>query len=351
MAAPRDDAAPVPPPPAGDPVTWTVGPEDEGARLDAWLAERVRALGHSRADLLRWLEETPPRVAVRRDGRPLRRFRKALPLRAGDELALALPPPAPPASPLAPEALPLAILWQDDALLVLDKPAGMSVHPGAGRRGGTLAAALLHAAAGRLSTVGGPDRPGIVHRLDKDTSGVIVVARTDAAHRALARQFHDRTVEKTYLALVAGRPPDAGEVALPIGRDPRDRKRMAPVEGGRPARTRFRVVERFRRHALLEVRPETGRTHQIRVHLKAIGAPLVADATYGRKGPFTARDAGAPGDPAAPLLARHALHAARLAFDHPETGARLAFEAPLPDDLARALDALRRAGAGAGPAW
>jgi 23S rRNA pseudouridine1911/1915/1917 synthase len=312
------------------------------------VSEAVRARGHSRAEAQAWIEAG--RVRVVRPG--LTGAKPGLKLRAGDRVEVRLPaPPAPPA-PLAPEAIPLAILYQDEALLVLDKPAGLTVHPGAGQREHTLASALLHASAGRLSTVGGPDRPGIVHRLDKDTSGVIVVARDDAAHRHLARQFHDRTVKKTYVALVEGGPrEDHGVVDAPLGRHPRDRKRMAVVEGGRPARTRFRVVERLgRRAARVECEPETGRTHQLRVHLKTLGCPLLADATYGRRDRFTGADAGLTG-PAAErvLLARHALHAWRLSLDHPRTGARLTFEAPPPADLRAAIEALRDSAGAPGP--
>lgn len=313
--------------------------EQGGARLDAAVSEAVRGRGHSRAEVQAWIEAS--RVRVRRGG-SWPAVKKGLELRTGDAVEVRLPAPPRPPEPLRPEAIPLRLLHQDAALLVIDKPAGLTVHPGAGQREHTLAHALLHASAGRLSALGGPDRPGIVHRLDKDTSGVIVVARDDAAHRHLARQFHDRTVEKTYLALVERGPRgDHGVVDAPIGRHPRDRKKMAVVEGGRPARTRWRVVERFgARAALVECRPETGRTHQLRVHLKHLNAPLLADPTYGRGDRFTAQDAGLPGDDRA-LLTRHALHAARLAITHPTTGARLTFEAPLPDDLRAALEALR----------
>ncbi|MCO5167064.1 MAG: RluA family pseudouridine synthase [Planctomycetes bacterium] len=299
----------------------------------------MRARGHSRAEVQAWIEAG--RVRVRRGG-TWPAVKKGLELRAGDAVEVQLPAPPRPPAPLRPEAIPLALLHQDEALLVIDKPAGLTVHPGAGQREHTLAHALLHASAGRLSSVGGEDRPGIVHRLDKDTSGVIVVARDDAAHRHLARQFHDRTVEKTYLALVERGPrADHGVVDAPIGRHPRERKKMAVVEGGRPARTRWRVLERFgARAALVECRPETGRTHQIRVHLKHLHAPLLADPTYGRADRFTAQDAGRPGDDRV-LLARHALHAARLVLTHPVTGARLTFEAPLPPDMDAALEALR----------
>ena len=254
--------------------------------------------------------------------------RRSLLLEPGDEVQVRPPAPRQPPGPLLPEALPVPILYQDEALLVLLKPAGMTVHPGAGRRQGTLANALLHLSPGRLSGLGGPDRPGIVHRLDRETSGVIVVARSDAAHRELSRQFHDREVEKVYLALVRGQPPLQGTIEAPIGRDPRDRKRMAVVQGGRPALTEYRTLERFRGAAWVELRPRTGRTHQLRVHLRSIGCPIAADATYGRPPPFG-------------VLGRCALHAARLTLTHPQSGERRTFEAPLPEDLVAALEALR----------
>jgi 23S rRNA pseudouridine1911/1915/1917 synthase len=215
-------------------------------------------------------------------------------------------------------------------VLVLDKPAGLPVHPGAGRATGTLANALLHASAGRLSTLGGPDRPGIVHRLDMDTSGVIIIARTDHAHRHISDQFARRLVDKEYVALVEGLVPDDATIDAPIGRHPRDRKKMAIVATGRHALTRVHVLERFEakkaRFALLRVKIETGRTHQIRVHCASQGYPVVGDQVYGR---------------ASKLIARQALHAARIAFDHPASGERLTFEAKLPDDMARALEALK----------
>lgn len=268
--------------------------------------------------------------------------RKGAKLDPGDLLLVRPPPPAAPPGPLAPEALPLPILYQDEALLVLDKPAGLTVHPGAGRRDGTLANALLHLSPGRLSSLGGADRPGIVHRLDRETSGVIAIARTDAVHRELARQFHDREVEKVYLALVLGVPAGAGGVIqAPIGRHPQDRRRMTALNAGRAAWSEFRVLERFARCALVEVYPRTGRTHQIRVHLAHVGHPVLADPTYGKTPPpFTFAQAGLPGGDR-PLLGRCALHAARLTLTHPQSGARLSFEAPLPTDLATALEALR----------
>ncbi|MEZ0229198.1 MAG: RluA family pseudouridine synthase [Planctomycetota bacterium] len=267
---------------------------------------------------------------VRTGWRPLR---KASLVKKGEVIEIDLPPPEPPAGPLEPEAIPLPVLHQDDDLLVIDKPAGLTVHPGAGQRTGTLANALLALSAGHLSTLGGADRPGIVHRLDKDTSGVILCARTDRAHRFLATAFHDRLVKKTYLALVEGAPrDDAGTIDAPIGRSPRDRKKMAVVEGGRRAVSHWRVVERFRasRHAprgaaLLEVDIETGRTHQIRVHLASIGRLVLGDATYGR---------------ASDLIPRQALHAFKMVVPHPD-GGTLAFTAPPPRDMTDALTSLR----------
>ena len=260
-------------------------------------------------------------------------------LRAGDTLELELPPPPPPPGPLRPAALPLEVLLADDALIALDKPAGLTVHPGAGNRDRTLVNVLLHHYGDSLSQAGGEERPGIVHRLDKDTSGVILVARTDLAHRLLSRQFHDRTTHKLYLALVRGDPPDTAEVDAPLGRHPKDRKKMAVVSGGRAAQTAFRVRERWPGYALVEARPRTGRTHQIRVHLKSIGCPIVADATYGGGERLSRADLGL--DPDAPLLERHALHAHRLEFEHPTTKERSTVEAPLPEDMQAAIAALR----------
>jgi 23S rRNA pseudouridine1911/1915/1917 synthase len=226
------------------------------------------------------------------------------------------------------------VLHEDADVVVVDKPAGLVVHPAPGHAGGTLVNALLHHC-GDLAGVGGVLRPGIVHRLDRGTSGVLVVAKHDDAHQALARQFHDHTVERVYCALVRGVPrEDAGRVDRPIGRHVHDRKRMSvATRGGRAAHTAWRVVRRFQasERSLLEVRPETGRTHQIRVHLATAGLPIVGDPVYGRRGRDPAED-----------LDRPALHAAVLGFDHPRSGTRLRFEAPLPDDLAALLAVLER---------
>ena len=241
-------------------------------------------------------------------------------------MSVEAPPPEP--STARPEAIPLDILYEDADLIAVNKPPGMTVHPAPGHPASTLVNALL-AHCPDLSGIGGVRRPGIVHRLDRDTSGVILVAKNDAAHLALARQLKERTVEKTYLALVEGTPkPPRGVIDAPLARDPRRRERMAVLEGGREASTSYRVVERFSGVSLLEVKPRTGRTHQIRVHFAAIGHPIVGDVVYGKR---------------SSLLARQFLHAWRIAFDHPRTGERLTLEAPLAQDLEAALAMLRGA--------
>jgi len=274
------------------------------------------------------------------EGRPAR---PSYTVRGGERIQIDLPSPSP--SSIEPEPLPIAILYEDADLLVIDKAAGMSVHPGAGRRGGTLVNALLHHCTD-LSGIGGIERPGIVHRLDKDTSGVLVVAKNDVAHRALAGQFKARTVEKTYEALVWGRPRrPSGVVEGPIGRHPSARVRMAVRPDGRAARTFYRVDASYGPISLLEVHPETGRTHQIRVHLSFIGHPVVGDRLYGgRRTPSGADHRLAP---AVEAYGGLALHARRLAFTHPRSGERREFEAPRPEEMRCLLDRLKRAAEGA----
>lgn len=292
--------------------------EEEAGRLDLYVARHSPDVSRSRAHRL--IEDGLVTV----NGRAAKPSR---PLQRGDRVVVRLPPPLP--LDLEPEAIPLSVVYEDDDLLVVDKPAGLAVHPGAGRSRHTLVNALL-ARCPDLAGVGGVLRPGIVHRLDKDTSGLLLVAKNDRAHAALSRQLKERTVEKGYLALVTGRlEPGEGVIEGAIGRDPRNRKRMAVVEGGRPARTAYRVRERLRDCTFVEVTPSTGRTHQIRVHLAAVGHPVVGDAVYGR--------------PSA-LVGRQFLHACRLGFRHPADGRPLLFESPLPPDLQQALRLAARQG-------
>jgi 23S rRNA pseudouridine1911/1915/1917 synthase len=301
----------------------------KGERLDAWLARQLPTLSRSRLQAL--IDEGH----VLLDGR---RTRPSARLRSGQAVRVHVPPPVP-AEP-QPEDIPISVVHEDTRLLVVNKPAGLVVHPGAGRSRGTLVNALLRHVRD-LSGVGGVVRPGIVHRLDRGTSGLLVVAKDDETHRSLVQQFAGRTVEKEYLALVLGNPArDSGEVDSPIGRDPVHRKKMSVrAPRGREARTSWRVEERFDGAALLRVRIHTGRTHQIRVHLASIGHPVAGDAVYGgRRSPSSRRGAARE---AFASLDRPALHAARLAFTHPKTGERLTFEAPLPADLLSVLALLR----------
>jgi 23S rRNA pseudouridine1911/1915/1917 synthase len=298
-----------------------VSPELVGQRLDAALAKLEPGL--SRAQVRRLIgqgEVTVSGAVVK----PAHRLR-------ADEFIAGRVPEAQPTE-IGPEELPLAIVFQDADLVVIDKPAGLVVHPAPGHGGGTLVNALLHHCRD-LSGVGGELRPGIVHRLDKDTTGVLVVAKNDLAHRALAAQFKVHSVQREYLALVRGSPgAPSGKVDAPIGRHPTDRKRMSTkTRRGRSAVTHWAVEERLRGAALLRVRLETGRTHQVRVHLASIGLPVLGDPVYG----------GGRAQGAELGLGRQALHAAVLGFAHPTTGAIVRFESPLPADFARALEALR----------
>jgi 23S rRNA pseudouridine1911/1915/1917 synthase len=272
---------------------------------------------------------------VRVDGRVIK---AAARLRGAERIEVEIPPSEP--SVLLPQDLPLEVLYEDRDLLVLDKRAGMVVHPARGTPHSTVVNALLHRL-GADAAAGG--RLGLVHRLDKETSGCLVVARNDPALAGLQSQFQARTVEKVYLALVHGRLPDVGRLETPYGRHPRDRKRFTGRSGSRKAVTEWRVVERFGdRASLVEVRIHTGRTHQIRVHLSESGHPIVGDAAYGG----TRREARLPAtDPlrlAAAAVGRQALHAWRLAFQHPRTGRLRRFEAPVPADIQAAIHRLRR---------
>jgi len=304
--------------------------KEEGGRLDTFLSERLG--GVSRSQIQRLIKE----------GRVVLSGRKAKPsvrLKKGETVKVTLPEPEP--LELAPEPIPLDVVYEDQEIIVVDKPAGMLVHPTKGVRSGTLVNALLFHCRD-LRGIGGVLRPGIVHRLDKGTSGIMVVAKTERAHRSLLRQFREREVKKVYLALVYGEPEeDEGEVVLPLGHHPKEGLKIAPMgRGAREAITRWRVRERFRGLTLLEVMPLTGRTHQIRAHLTSVGHPIVGDPLYGRRKRLKAVD-----DPvvrrAILELGRQALHAHRLKILHPLTGSPTEFSSPLAQDVVRLLEVIR----------
>lgn len=293
----------------------------EPERLDKYLTARLPEFSRAR------IQGLIVDGFVDVDGIPAKKG--GLKLEGGERLRVRIPPPQP--AGLVPEQIPLSVIFENDDLLVIDKPAGMVVHPAAGHDTGT----LVHAVLGYdpdLEGIGGEERPGVVHRLDKDTSGLIAIAKNERAHRWLVEQFKERRVEKTYLALVDGKPPTpTGRIEAPIGRDPRDRKKMAIVklEKGRQAISEYKTLENFPRHTLLEFHPHTGRTHQIRLHCAFLGCPIAADTTYGHRKPSLE-------------LNRHFLHAWRLKIILPgEQNPRL-FEAPLPNELTQVLEALRR---------
>ena len=292
-----------------------------GERLDRALTPRFPE--ESRTSLAAWIQQG----CVTVNGKSVRPSYR---LRTRDEVVVRPPARRGASDHIQGEDLPLQLLYEDEHLVVIDKPTGLTVHPGSGQPGGTLANALVYHFED-LPESGGSDRPGIVHRLDKDTSGVIVVAKSDASHRRLSEAFAERRVKKTYLACVHGNPDDdEGEIDLPIGRSTKDRKKMAVrADQGREATTFWAVERRLPRHALLRLAPRTGRTHQIRVHLKSIRHPIVGDPIYGNR--------GLPGNELAPRLL---LHAWRLAFEHPMTGKPCRYEAPLPADFEAALGAL-----------
>jgi 23S rRNA pseudouridine1911/1915/1917 synthase len=304
----------------------TVPEDTAGLRLDRFLASVLGT--HSRSQIQRLIEDGRVQVG----GRTAKSNQAVKP---GQVVSLEIPEPV--ASLIEAENLPLPIVYDDRDLVVVDKPAGMVVHPAAGHAGGTLVNALLHHVRD-LSGIGGEQRPGIVHRLDRGTSGLMVVAKHDASHDELARQFHDREVEKEYIALVWGTVQAGRRIDDPIGRDPADRKKMsARSRRSREAVTRIVGAEHFGRVlTLAQVAIQTGRTHQIRVHLSAIGHPIVGDSVYGGVRRRVAGDVRA-----VTRLERPFLHAARLAFSHPTDGRRLEFTSALPDDLQRVLDDLR----------
>ena len=299
-----------------------VEPDQDGARLDHFLTALLP--DQSRSHVQRLIK----------DGRvtgPSASLRPNTAVRAGQSYEVDIPPPT--AATPEPEAIPIRIVYEDEHLVVLDKPAGMVVHPGAGHSGGTLVNALLHHVKD-LSGIGGELRPGIVHRLDRGTSGLMVVAKRDVAHQELSRQFSDREVDKEYVALVWGLVQPGRRIDAPIGRDPGDRQKMSTrARRARNAVTRVTFARHYKGVSLLKVAIATGRTHQIRVHLSAIGHPIVGDATYGGVHRRTGSHLRA-----VRRLERPFLHSARLAFTHPADGRRVEFDSPLPLDLQAVLD-------------
>ena len=319
-------------------------PETGGGRLDRVLAAQIPALSRSRLKALILAGQVTVEARTVRD--------PAAAVNSGDIITVTLPEPEP-AKPAA-EAIPLDIVYEDDALIVLDKPAGLVVHPAAGHASGTLVNALIAHCGDSLSGIGGVKRPGIVHRLDKDTTGLMVVAKNDRAHRRLSNQFADKRegpIERDYLALVWGAPErPRGTIDAPLDRHPHAREKRAVRQGGREAVTHWEVVERYSGAdgkpvaSLLACRLETGRTHQIRVHLAHIGHPVMGDETYATG--YKTKAARLPEAARAALeaLGRQALHAELLAFEHPVTGAVMEFRSPLPPDLAALRKTLTEAG-------
>ena len=295
--------------------------QEQPQRLDKFLVANLPEFSRSR------LQGLIKDGLVQVDGSTAQKSGQMLEGRA--RVQVKIPPPEP--SILIPEAIPLQIIFENEDLLVVNKPAGMVVHPAAGHSSGTLVHAALAHAPG-MEGIGGERRPGVVHRLDKDTSGLILLAKNDRAHRFLQDQFRLRKVEKVYLALVDGHPPTpVGRIEAPIGRDLRQRKQMAvvPPEKGRQAISEYRTLETFPDHTFLEVHPETGRTHQIRLHMAFLGCPIVGDRTYGRRRPSLPLD-------------RHFLHAARLTIRLPGEDQPITFTAPLPPELVEVLERLRK---------
>ncbi|MCR9268716.1 MAG: RluA family pseudouridine synthase [Hyphomonadaceae bacterium] len=327
------------------------GEDDKGTRLDRFLSERLDSLSRSRAKALikdgRVYQGTGPARQVQNDPRA--------PVIPGTVYALDMPDPVPAIT--EPEDIPLDILFEDEHLILINKAAGMAVHPAPGSWQGTLVNALLHHCKGQLPGIGGVERPGIVHRIDKDTTGVLVVAKTEPAHKGLSDLFAAHDIDRTYLALTRGSPrPSVGTVKTDIARSPRDRKKMAVVADGdgRQAVTHYKALETYGEISKTEARPaaaliecklETGRTHQIRVHMAHLGCSLIGDPVYGRHRGIKASGRGPAFDEATSLarkLTRQALHAASLGFEHPISKQPIFVETPLPDDMARVRAALQR---------
>jgi 23S rRNA pseudouridine1911/1915/1917 synthase len=298
-----------------------------GWRLDRALAAQVPTLSRERLKVL------TKAGALTRDGKAVRD--PATKVKGDERFALAIPAPEPAHN--EPQEIPLPIVYEDEHLLVIDKPAGLVVHPAAGNRDGTLVNALLHHCGSSLSGIGGVARPGIVHRIDKDTSGLLVIAKHDKAHEGLAKQFAAHSIDRRYLAIVSGVPRQAeGTVDAPLARSPQNRKKIAIVKEGRGKRavTHWKRLQLLKDAALVECRLETGRTHQVRVHMASIGHPLVGDPVYGHK-KNTHRDLLNQLD-----FKRQALHAAHLGFVHPVTKDRLSFDSALPSDMQQLFTAL-----------
>lgn len=304
-----------------------LAPDHAGWRLDRALADAVPTLSRER------LKALIRSGAVEAGGKPLRD--PAVKVRGEEALRVAVPEPEPAHN--APQDIPLTIAFEDEHLLVVDKPAGLVVHPAAGNLDGTLVNALLHHCGGSLSGIGGVARPGIVHRIDKDTSGLLVVAKTDVAHEGLARQFAAHSVDRRYLAIVSGVPKaNQGTIDAPLARSATNRKKIAIVEGkrGKRAVTHWRRLDVLCDAALVECRLETGRTHQVRVHMASIGHPLLGDPVYGRSGKTHGKILKEQ------QFHRQALHAAELGFTHPGTRHRLSFCSPMPRDMQELFNAL-----------
>ncbi len=312
-------------------LTLSVGDEDKGVRIDAYLARSGQEL--SRQCAQRLIRDGGVLIA----GQPVKRpSQRVVP---GEIVEIELPDPVP--SDIEPENIPFTILHEDRDMLVLDKPGDLCVHPAPSRRSGTLVNGLLYYmenSGGGLSSIGGVLRPGIVHRLDQGTSGVLVVAKNDAAHKNLSEQFHDRRTEKRYIAVVDGGPGwDRKEVDKPVGRDPQDRKRMAVIAGGRTAQTTFHVLARRENLAIVEAVPHSGRTHQIRVHLRHVCCPVANDDLY-RSHTYRGRLHGKIRAVTGLLL-----HASSLSLYHPADGAKMTFEAPLPEEVEAVTSWIRNA--------
>ncbi|CDN45051.1 MULTISPECIES: RluA family pseudouridine synthase [unclassified Paenibacillus] len=300
-------------------LEWTVAAEDAKTRLDKFITDKVNDPSVSRTQVQEWIASGAALVG----GRPAKANYK---LSEGDLLQVAVPEPQ--AAEIVPEDIPLDIVYEDGDVIVINKPRGMVVHPAPGHSSGTVVNALMFHCKD-LSGINGMLRPGIVHRIDKDTSGLLMAAKNDLAHLSLAAQLKDHSVTRKYIALVhENMHHDIGTIDAPIGRDDKDRKMFTvTTKGSKHAVTHFNVIERLGDYTLLELQLETGRTHQIRVHLKYIGHPLAGDPVYGRAKTVA--------------LAGQALHAAVLGFTHPRTGERLQFEAPIPDDMQHVLHSLR----------